>query len=73
MSVANPGAPSETDAPHPHHPHRSIPVTIVTGFLGAGKTSLLNKLTKHLLGDRSIAVIENEYGAVNLDGKLGAL
>ena len=44
----------------------SIPVTIVTGFLGAGKTSLLN----NLLGAREMAaslVLINEWGEVGLD------
>ncbi|KAF0718767.1 Aste57867_1500 [Aphanomyces stellatus] len=47
----------------------SIPVTILTGFLGAGKTSLLNKL---LLQQRQlkIAVIENEFGEVAIDNDL---
>lgn len=40
-----------------------IPVTIVSGFLGAGKTTLVNHI---LRGDHGmkIAVIENEFGAV---------
>ncbi|ETV72064.1 hypothetical protein H257_12856 [Aphanomyces astaci] len=47
----------------------SIPVTILTGFLGAGKTSLLNNL---LLQQRQlkIAVIENEFGEVAIDNDL---
>jgi Ni2+-binding GTPase involved in maturation of urease and hydrogenase len=50
---------------------RSIPVTIVTGFLGAGKTSLLNKVLKRFGDDKQIAVIENEFGEVHLDAQLG--
>lgn len=50
----------------------SVPVTIVTGFLGAGKTSLLNKIVKQFVEDKNIAVIENEFGEVNLDSKMGA-
>lgn len=46
-----------------------IPVTVITGFLGAGKTSLLQKILKEPHGKR-IAVIENEYGALGLDHKL---
>lgn len=52
--------------------NRRTPVTIITGYLGAGKTSLLNKVMKQLACSKRIAVIENEFGEVNLDGKLGA-
>ncbi len=45
-----------------------IPVTLVTGFLGAGKTTLVNHLLAHA-GQR-IAVIENEFGDVGVDGAL---
>ncbi|GAB4063760.1 CobW family GTP-binding protein [Uliginosibacterium sediminicola] len=47
----------------------SIPVTLLTGFLGAGKTTLLNRLLAGAHGER-IAVIENEFGAVGIDGDL---
>jgi G3E family GTPase len=56
----------------PAGPHKT-PVTIVTGYLGAGKTSLLNKLMKHVCDRRRVAVVENEFGEVSLDGKLGML
>ncbi len=46
-----------------------LPVTILTGFLGAGKTTLINYLLEHNVGER-IAIIENEFGAVNVDGAL---
>jgi G3E family GTPase len=46
-----------------------IPVTVVTGFLGAGKTTLVNRwLADYPRGD--IAVIVNEHGAVGIDGAL---
>lgn len=46
-----------------------IPVTIITGFLGAGKTSLLNKLIgKH--PKKKFAIIENEFGETGIDGGL---
>ncbi|RBJ75376.1 GTP-binding protein, partial [Pseudomonas sp. MWU12-2534b] len=48
---------------------RSIPVTLLTGFLGAGKTTLLNYILKENHG-RKIAVIENEFGEVGIDGDL---
>jgi len=44
----------------------AVPVTIITGFLGSGKTTVLNRLLKlPLLADT--AVIVNEFGAVGLD------
>ena len=46
-----------------------IPVHIVSGFLGAGKTTFLNKFIKHNQPKR-IFVIENEIGKVNIDGAL---
>lgn len=46
-----------------------IPVTVLTGFLGAGKTSLLNHMLLTADGLR-LAVIVNDFGAVNIDEKL---
>lgn len=45
------------------------PVTVVTGFLGAGKTTLVNRwLAEHERGE--LAVIVNEHGAIGIDGAL---
>ncbi|CAM9226447.1 unnamed protein product [Heterosigma akashiwo] len=46
-----------------------VPVTILTGFLGAGKTTVLNYLLQEQR-DRRIAVIENEFGEVPIDNEL---
>ena len=46
-----------------------IPVTIITGFLGAGKTTLISQLMQNPLGKR-LAVIVNEFGDVGVDGEI---
>jgi G3E family GTPase len=46
-----------------------IPVTVVTGFLGAGKTTLIRRFLKSPEG-RGTAVIVNEFGAVGIDDAL---
>ncbi len=46
-----------------------IPATIVTGFLGAGKTSLVCHLLEQA-GERRIALIVNEFGDIGIDGEL---
>lgn len=46
-----------------------IPVTVITGFLGAGKTTLVRHLLQHN-GGRRIAVLVNEFGEVGIDGEL---
>src|SRR5437899_913845 len=55
-----------TDAPRSLGPADPIPLTVLTGFLGAGKTSLLNRLPS----DPALAetaVIVNEFGEIGLD------
>lgn len=52
-----------------HHDVEKIPVTVLTGFLGAGKTTLLNYILREKHG-RKIAVIENEFGEIGIDGGL---
>ena len=51
----------------------SIPVTIVTGFLGSGKTCIINHLIHSKREDCRFAVIVNEFGALGIDGGLIAI
>ncbi len=46
-----------------------IPVTIVTGFLGAGKTTLIRHLVENARG-RRLALVINEFGDVGVDGEI---
>lgn len=43
-------------------------IDIVSGFLGAGKTTLIKKLLKEALGGEQVVLIENEFGEIGIDG-----
>ena len=63
-------APSEADASVPAISGPDVArVTLVGGFLGAGKTSVVNQVLGHVRRER-LAVIVNDFGALNLDGSL---
>ena len=46
-----------------------VPILLVAGFLGAGKTSVVNDLLAHAEG-RRIAAVVNDFGAINIDAEL---
>jgi len=48
---------------------RKIPATVVTGFLGAGKTTLIRHLLAHAAGKR-LALVINEFGEMGIDREL---
>jgi G3E family GTPase len=48
----------------------TVPVHIITGFLGAGKTTLMNRLLKKVPAGLRPAIIVNDFGKVALDGEL---
>lgn len=43
-------------------------IDIISGFLGAGKTTLIQKLLKEALSDEKVVLIENEFGEIGIDG-----
>ncbi|MCI8846700.1 MAG: GTP-binding protein [Lachnospiraceae bacterium] len=43
-------------------------IDIVSGFLGAGKTTLIKKLLKEAFADTKVVLIENEFGEIGIDG-----
>jgi cobalamin biosynthesis protein CobW len=46
-----------------------IHATVITGFLGAGKTTLIQHLLRHANG-RRLALVINEFGELGVDGEL---
>jgi G3E family GTPase len=50
-------------------PVTRLPVTILTGFLGAGKSTLVQHILREMHGQR-IAIIENEFGSENIDAEI---
>ena len=47
----------------------SVPILLVAGFLGAGKTTVVNHVLAHADG-RRIAAVVNDFGAINIDAEL---
>ena len=45
-----------------------VQVDIISGFLGAGKTTLISKLLKTVYAGENVVLIENEYGEIGIDG-----
>jgi hypothetical protein len=51
-------------APSPAPAAKSTPVTVLTGFLGAGKTTLILSILKQLDPNYKVVVLKNEFGDV---------
>jgi len=58
-----------SQSPPPPKVDRRVPITVLTGFLGSGKTTTLNNLLTKDHG-RRVAIIENEFGEIDIDSKL---
>jgi cobalamin biosynthesis protein CobW len=65
VRLPDPNSPEENDM----QAMAKIPVTIVTGFLGSGKTTLIRHALEHAQG-RRLALIINEFGDVGVDGAI---
>ncbi|NEQ39711.1 MAG: GTP-binding protein [Okeania sp. SIO3I5] len=50
-------------------PKRGMPVTIITGFLGSGKTTLINQILQNKQ-NLKVAILVNEFGDINIDSQL---
>jgi len=61
--------PQAYGAEKPAAKQKKLPVTVLAGFLGSGKTTLLNSILHEKHG-RRIAVVENEFGEIGVDGDL---
>ena len=49
--------------------YKTVPITLITGYLGSGKTTLINHILKNAKGHK-MAVIVNDIGEVNIDAEL---
>ena len=47
-----------------------LKIDIISGFLGAGKTTFIKRLLNTSLKDENVVLIENEYGEVSVDTNL---
>lgn len=64
--------PSQAEPVAKNSPSRRIPVTVLGGYLGAGKTTIINRLLSQSGGTDPvrIAVLVNDFGTINLDAAL---
>ena len=45
-----------------------VKVDVISGFLGAGKTTLIQKIFESVLKKEKVVLIENEFGEIGIDG-----
>src|ERR1700758_5520236 len=59
-------------SPFSHAATMPIPITIITGFLGSGKTTLILNLVPQVPKNYRLALIKNEFGDVAIDSQLAS-
>lgn len=52
------------------YPIMSVKIDIISGFVGSGKTTLINKLMEGFDSSEKVAIVENEFGEIGIDGSL---
>ncbi|KAJ3164469.1 hypothetical protein HDU88_005346 [Geranomyces variabilis] len=60
----------QTSPPPSSVPTRPIPITVFTGFVGAGKTTIILSLLKRLPVGYKVVLLKNEFGDVKVDSEL---
>ena len=63
-----PASPCADPSKRQHKPVQ-VPILLVAGFLGAGKTTVVNRILRQA-GGRRIAAVVNDFGAINIDAEL---
>ena len=67
--IVGPHAPTDTSGMDPSSEDPRTPVTLLTGWLGAGKTTLVNRILSEPHGQK-FAVLVNEFGDIGIDDRL---
>jgi G3E family GTPase len=68
-NLSNEAPPPTQQGAAPCSPSTRLPVVLIAGYLGAGKTTLVNHLLRQAQG-RRIAVLVNDFGSINIDAEL---
>jgi G3E family GTPase len=53
-----------------HDQHQAVPITVFTGYLGSGKTTIILNIIKQLPNDYKVVLLKNEFGDVEVDSAI---